>query len=125
MPQVTAKEVSLERVRVGQITVMREHDPVGRVHVHGLRFRCARAAGSRIANVADARVPHQAPHVVQTKDIAHQTIRLAHVQLATLAGHDSRRVLPAVLKHRKRVVKTLIDGLLPRDADNAAHERSP
>src|SRR3546814_10417872 len=72
---------------VGQVAVVRKGDAKRRVHVKRLGFFFAGAGTSGgityMADTADAR---QRTHVAGAKDIAHQAMRLEHVEVAALRG---------------------------------------
>ncbi len=57
---------------IGQVAVVRQTDPVGRVDVEGLGLRGAVATGRRIAHMADADIAAQLEHVVLLEHVAHQ-----------------------------------------------------
>ena len=118
---VFALEHFAELARVGEIAVVREADAVGRIHVEGLRFGGAVAAGGGITHVADADVALELQHVVLLEDVAHQALALAHEQLAVGDRGDARGVLAAMLQHRQGVIDPLIDSAGSDDSGNAAH----
>ena len=82
MPPFLARQHVGQLGRIGQIAVVREADAVGRIDVERLGFGSAVAAGSRIADMADADVAAQLEHVVLLEYVAHQARALAHAQLA-------------------------------------------
>jgi hypothetical protein len=110
-----------ELARIGQVAVVRQAQAVGRVHVERLRLGRAVAAGRGVAHVADAGVALELQHVALLEHVAHEPVVLAQEELALVGGHDPRRVLAAVLKHRQRVIDLLVDGTETDDADDAAH----
>src|SRR5207344_219136 len=60
-------------------------------------------------------------HVMLFEHIAHQALTLAYEQLAVSHRRNAGGVLPAVLKHRERVVYALIDSAGSDDSGNATH----
>jgi hypothetical protein len=40
----------------------------------------------------------QSQHMAGMEDVAHQTVILAQAKLISVAGHDTGRILPAMLK---------------------------
>src|ERR1043165_9493217 len=107
--------------RIGEVAVVREADAVRRIHVEGLGFGGAVAAGGRIAHVAHADVALELEHVMRLEHVAHQAAPLAREQLAILDRRDARGVLPAVLEHREGVIDPLIDSAGSDDPGYAAH----
>ena len=59
------------------------------------------------------------------KDIAHQPVVLAQIQLAAVTGDHAGRILAAMLEHGQAVVDGLVDRLLGHDTDYAAHRLAP
>jgi hypothetical protein len=54
--------------------------------------------------MAETKVPPQLLHVFCLKHIFHETFALTLQELAVVAGHYARCVLPAMLEHSERVV---------------------
>ncbi|MCB1744638.1 MAG: hypothetical protein KDK91_30010, partial [Gammaproteobacteria bacterium] len=52
--------------------------------------------------------------------VAHQARPLALMQHGPVAGRDPSRILPAMLKHRERIVKVTIDVVSTDNADYSA-----
>ena len=121
MTPILARQRILEFIGIGEIAVMRQADPIGRIDIERLGFRGAGAAGGRIAAVADPHVAPQAQHVAFLEHVANQTQRLAGVQGTAFFGADTRGILPAVLKDRQCVVNCLIDWPMGNDSYNSAH----
>jgi hypothetical protein len=71
--------------------------------------------------VPHAHVAAQLDHVPGSEDVAGKAVVLAKMQLIALAGHDARGILPAVLKHEKRIVQRLINRAVTNDPNDAAH----
>ena len=122
--QILLLQFRPQRLRVGEIAVVRQGDAVGRVDIHRLGFREAGGAGRGIAHMADAHPARQPFDVSLLKDLAHQPGRLAQMHLPPGAGHDAGGVLPAVLQHRQGIVNLLIDRALTDHSNNAAHYRA-
>ena len=112
---------AFQLVGVDEVAVVREADAVRRVDVERLRFREARAAGRRVAHVAEADVARELQHVALQEDVADEAVALANAQPAAVVRHDAGGVLAAVLEHRQRVVERLIDGLMTDDSDQSTH----
>jgi hypothetical protein len=108
---------------VGEVAVVPEADAVRRVDVERLGLGGTRTAGRRIAHVADTDVALQPQHVALLEDVAHQAVALADEQPPVL-GHDAGGVLAAMLQHRQRIVDGLVDGFVPDDSDDSAHDLS-
>ena len=106
--EIVAKHLLAERPGIDQIAVVRKRDAVWGIDVEGLRFIRRRAPGGRIADVPDAHAPPERLHVVRLEDVAHESVGLALVDLAS-AGEDARRILSAVLQRGQRVVQVLVD----------------
>ena len=75
--------------------------------------------------MTDAGVTEEVAHVSRAKDIAHVAGVLMHVEHGTFAGHDTCRVLTAVLQEQQAVVQKLIDWCMRNRADYAAHSFDP
>jgi hypothetical protein len=110
-------------LRIGQVAVMGKTDSIGCIDIEGLRLGGAVTSGGGIAHVADTIVATQFEHMVLLKNIPHQATALAGVQLTLHRGRDTRRVLPAVLKHGQRIIDALIDRAIADDTYDAAHCR--
>ena len=57
-------------------------------------------------------MPDQPRHVLLMKNIPHQTVAFAQMQLLTITGDDPGGVLPTMLKDRQRIVELMIDRLV-------------
>ena len=97
MPQICLIELFTERVRIGQISVVTKADPVGRIHIKGLRQGRAFTAGCGVTYMADAHGATQALHVILPKHVAHETDRLALLKIAIGKRHDARSILATML----------------------------
>ena len=119
---IDIEQFTLERHRVDQVAVVRQHQAERRVDVKRLRFLLALGiARGGVAHLADAIVARQRPHIAGAEHIAHHAARLVHVELGPRSGDDARRILPTVLQQKQRIVEKLVHGLLRDDADDAAH----
>jgi hypothetical protein len=82
-----ANSSALQRVGVGQVAVVHQHDAEGRVDVERLRlFLVVGIAGRRVAHLAQAHVAGQAAHVARAEHVAHHAARLVHEALACPAS---------------------------------------
>ena len=108
---------------IGEIAVVGQANTVRAVDVKRLRLARAGAARGRIAHMANPHVSFQPEHVAHPKDVAHQAIVLALVQLETIAGHDACRILAAMLQNRQRIVNRLVDSGLTDNPDYTTHFR--
>ncbi|OIQ67729.1 hypothetical protein GALL_506890 [mine drainage metagenome] len=125
VPVIEVEQVALERHRIGQVAVVRQHQTEGRIHIERLRLRfafCIACGG--VTHLTDAVIARQRAHIAGTKHIAHHAACLVHEQLRARSGHDARRILPAMLQQEQRVVEQLVDGLLGNHTDDAAHGRT-
>ena len=119
-------EFLLQGFGVREVAVVRKGDPVGSVHVEGLRLLIrARAPLRRIADLPDPHVPRQVAHVARAKDVAHKAHGLVHMEFQTVERGDARRVLTAMLQKVKRVVNALIHRLRRHHGNDTAHSRVP
>ena len=123
--QIIAHEVFLEWPGVGQIAVVRERDAIGRIHIERLGLGRGGAARGGVAHMADAHIALEVQHVAGVKDIAHQPVVFAQIQLAAVTGDHAGGVLAAVLEHGQAVVNGLVDRLPGHDTDYAAHRPAP
>ena len=122
VPAIDVEELLLERLRVGEVAVVHEHDAVGRVDVEGLRlFFAVGVAGRRVAHLAEAHRAGQRAHVAGAEHVAHHAARFLHEALGALHGDDAGRVLAAVLQQQQRVVDQLVDWRLRDHSDDSAH----
>ena len=70
----------LQLVGIDEIAVVREADAVRRVDVERLRLRDGRAAGRRVAHVAQADVAAELQHVALQEHVADEAVALANAQ---------------------------------------------
>jgi hypothetical protein len=107
---VGVEQLGLERVGIGQVAVVHQHDAKGRVHVKGLRLFLAEGIACRgVAHLAQAAVAGQRTHVAGAKHIAHHALGLVHEELALLLRHDAGSILAAMLQQQQGVIDQLID----------------
>jgi hypothetical protein len=119
---VGGEQLRLQRLRVGQVAVVRQRDAERRVHVEGLRlFLAVGIAGGGVAHLAQARGAGQRAHVAGAEHVAHHALGLVHEDLAALQGDDAGRVLAAMLQQQQRVVDQLVDRALADDPNDSAH----
>jgi hypothetical protein len=119
---VAGKQFGLQRLRIGEVAVVHQHDAVRRVDVERLRFFLAvGVAGGGVAHLAQARVAGQAAHVAGAEHVAHHALGLVHEELAFLLGDDAGRVLAAVLQQQQRVVDQLVDWGVADNTDDSTH----
>ena len=119
---VGVEQLGLERVRIGQVAVVHQHDAEGRIDVERLRlFLAEGVAGRRVARLAQAAVARQRAHVAGAKHVLHHALGLVHEELAILLRHDAGRILPAVLQQQQRVIDQLIDRCVADNADDSTH----
>ncbi len=124
MTQVGFEKLFAELVRVGQVAVVGQGNTVGRVHIERLGERRARAARRRIAHVADTDIAHQPLHMTGPENVFHQAVGLLLSQLAAVTGHDTRRILAAMLEYGQRVIELQIDIAFTHNTHNAAHRKT-
>ena len=104
MAQVLREQLFAELCRVGQVAVVSQAQPVGRVDIKRLSQRRAGAARGRVTHVTDTHVAGQPAHVPGTKYILDQTVVLAQIQYTVVVRCDPCSILPAMLKHRQGIV---------------------
>jgi hypothetical protein len=109
---VDVEQLGLQRVGVGQVAVVHQHDAEGRVHVERLRlFFAVGIAGRRVAHLAQAH-RCRAARACCACGTRRAPCRLALCMkhLRALHRDDAGRVLAAVLQQQQRVVDQLVDG---------------
>ena len=109
--------------RIREIAVVGQADSMRTVDVKRLRLACADTARGRVAHMAYTHIAFQSEHVAHPKNIAHQAVVLALVQFETIAGHDARRILAAMLQNGQRIINRLIDCGLTDNPDYTTHLR--
>ena len=120
---VGVKKLGLEHGRVGQVTVVREHQAKRRVDIKGLRFVFAESvARRRVTHLAQADIARQGAHVAGAKNVAHHALGLVHEKFTTQLRDDARRVLAAVLQQQKTVINQLIDRGVTDNTNYSAHD---
>ena len=122
VPVVGAEQLGLERLGVGEVAVVHQHDAKGRIHVEGLRlFLAVGVAGGGVAHLAQAAVARQRTHVAGAEHIAHHALGLVHEKLALLLGHDAGRILAPVLQQQQGVIDQLVDRGVANNTNNSTH----
>src|SRR5207244_8073504 len=119
-PHSVGGELVVELNRVDQVAVVGERDRAAVAAVDRLRVVPPRAAGGRIANVADRHVAPEGPQAALVEHLRDQPAVALGRDVAVLAGGDARRLLAAVLKGVEGEVGESGDVVLGRiDAENA------
>src|SRR3989344_650925 len=119
--QVLAVQLVLQLIGIREITVVRQRQAIGGVHVKRLGLGRGIAARGGIAHVADAHVALEAEHVALLEHVAHLAVVLAQMDALILAGEDTRGILTAMLQNQHAIVNGLINRSLGKNPDNAAH----
>ena len=93
------EQLAFERLCIGQITVVNQHNAKRRIHVKRLRFFfTVSIPRRRVAHLAQSAVARQRAHVAGAKNILHQALGFVHEELALLLRDDARRILPPMLQ---------------------------
>ena len=71
--------------------------------------------------MANTHIAHEPQHMFSLEYVLNQTIVLAHAKMAIVIGHDTGRILPAMLKNDKRVVNRLIYGAVTDYSNDSTH----
>ena len=122
MPVVGAEQLGLERLGIGEVAVVHQHDAKGRVHVKGLGFFLAVGiAGGGVAHLAQAAIARQRAHVAGTKHVTHHALGLVHEELALLLGDDAGRILAPVLQQQQGVIDQLINRGVADNTNDSTH----
>ena len=120
---VGGEQLGAQRMRVGEVAVVHQHDAERRVHVEGLRlFLAVGVAGGRVAHLAQARRCPAAPRMLRVRN----TSRTMPLALCMKNLRSSRVTMPAASWPRccsssKRVVEQLVDGCVADNADDSTH----
>lgn len=119
---VDAVERLTQLAPVGQVAVVGEHDAERGVDVERLGlFLAGAGAGGGIADLADARGARQGTHVARAEYVAHQAVRLVHIELVALRRRNARGILPAMLQQQQAVIEQLVDRPAPDDPYDSTH----
>ena len=119
---VVGEQLALERVRVGQVAVVHQHDAKRGVHIKGLRFFLAvGVARCGVAHLAQAAVAGQRAHIAGAKHVFDHALGLVHKELALLLGDDARSILAAVLQEQQGVINELVHRCVADNADDSTH----
>ena len=105
----------------------RERDGARRAVVHeGLRVRPVRAAGRRVARVADRDLAGQRGELLLVEHLRDEPHLAERRDAAAVGDRDARGLLTAVLEREEAEVREPGDVPLVRpDAEDAAHQRLP
>ena len=96
---VGAEKFAFERVGIGQVAVMHQHNAERSVHIERLRFFFAEGIARRwVTHLAQTAVARQGAHVARAKHVLHHALGFVHKELAFLLGDDTRSVLAPVLQ---------------------------
>ena len=122
MARVELEQIRLQLLAVSEIAVVHERDAEWRIHVERLRLMLAhRAAGRRVADMANAGVAEQIAHVAGAEHVARHALGLVLVEHRAIGGHDAGGVLPAMLQRHQAVVDQLVHRAVRNDADHTTH----
>ena len=111
-----------ERVGVGQVAVVHQHDAKGRVHVKRLRLFFAEGiTRRRVAHLAQTAITRQRPHIAGTEHVFDHALGLVHEEFFFLLGDDPRSILAPVLQKQQGVIDQLVHGCVADNADDSAH----
>ena len=123
---VIGKQLGLERVRIGQVAVVHQHQAKRGIHIKRLCFFFAEGvACCGVAHLPQTTVARQAAHVARAEHVAHHALGLVHEKLAVQLRDDARRVLTPVLQKQQGVINQLIDRSAADNADNSTHTFNP
>ncbi len=126
MPVIRIEQLVLERLGIGEITVMHQHDAKGRVHIERLRLFLAEGiARCGVTHLPQAAIAQQAAHIARAKHILHHALGLVHEELAILLRNNACSILPAMLKQQQGVVNQLIDRRMTHHAHDSTHSLLP
>ena len=122
MAVVGIEQISLERLCVGQVAVVHQHNAKRCIHVERLCLFLAEGIARRgVTHLTQAAVAGQSTHVAGAKHIFDHALGLVHEKLAPLLGNDTYSILAAVLQQQQRVINQLIDRGATNDTDNSTH----
>ena len=121
MAQIGTKDVLRQVFRIGQVAIMGQGNAVGGVNIERLRFCRTGTSGGRVTHMTDTHVANQPTHVAGAEHISHHTVILAQIEPVAVTGHDTCRVLPAMLQNGQRIINALIHIAMADNAHNAAH----
>ena len=122
MAMINGKQLGLERLRIGQVAVVDQHQTERRIDIEGLGFLFAEGvACRRVAHLPQAARAGQRPHVAGTKDIAHHALGLVHEKFSIELRDDARCILAAVLQQQQSVINQLVDCRGAHHADDSTH----
>ena len=120
---VGVEQLRLVHGRIGQVTVVREHQAEGRVDIKGLRLVFAEGvARRRVTHLPQTDIARQCAHVAGAENVAHHALGLVHEKFTTQLRDDARRVLPAVLQQQEAVIDQLINRSVTDNTNYSAHD---
>ena len=123
MPAVHAEHLFLQLLGVGQVAVVPKHDAKRRIDIKRLCLgKIEGRTRGRVADMADATITGQCPHITGTKNVAHQPGALVQVEGIAFGRSDACRVLPPVLQHHQTVIEQLVDRRGCQYTENPAHD---
>ena len=126
-PNAGGEELVAQRRRVDEVAVVRERDGARRAVVHErLRVRPVRAAGRRVARVADRDLAGQRRELLLVEHLRDEPHLAERRDAAAVGDRDPGGLLAAVLEREQAEVREPRDVALVRaDAEDAAHQRAP
>ena len=109
-------------MRIGQVSVVHQHNAKGCVDIKRLRlFFAVGVACGGVAHLAQAAVAWQGTHVAGAKHIAHHAFGFVHEEFAVKLGDDARSVLASMLQEQQGVINQLIDRRVADNASDSTH----
>ena len=119
---VHGKELVLERVRIGQVAVVHQHDAKRGVDVKGLGLFFAKSiARRRIAHLSQPALARQRAHIAGAKHVLDHALGFVHEKFIVLLRHDACGILPPVLQQQQGIVNELVHRCVADNADNSTH----
>ena len=103
---IDLEEFPFQLMGIGQVAVVGQGDPVGRVDIEGLGFQGGMAAGRGVTHMADAHGADQPREVAGLKDIPHQAVFLMEKHLVQMTGGHAGGILAPVLENTQSFIKT-------------------
>ena len=105
MTQIGAENLFAQFIRISQVAIVSNKNPVGRVHIERLCQRWARAASGWVANMADTHIADKTHHMTATEYIPRQALAFALVKFTIGLSNNTSGVLTAMLQHGQGIVK--------------------
>ena len=123
MAVIGLKQLRFQRMRVGQIAVVHQHDAKRCVDVKRLRlFFTERIARCGVAHLPQATIARQRTHVAGAEHIFDHALGFVHEKLAVQLRGNTSRVLATVLQEQQSVINQLVDRGGANNADYSAHK---